>query len=85
MKAEADRERKNKKLEDDFPSAPPPPLSSFVDRGPFELLQPTHRHASTPSVPSITSPKLGLSSPGIATYGPLQCLAISDLIKTAWP
>ncbi|KIJ93721.1 hypothetical protein K443DRAFT_684250 [Laccaria amethystina LaAM-08-1] len=65
-------QRKNKKLEDDFPSAPPPPLSSFVDRGPFELLQPTHRHASTPSVPSITSPKLGLSSPGIATYGPLQ-------------
>lgn len=66
-KAEADREqRKNEKLEDDFPLAPPPPLSYLVERGPSELLQSTHRHASTPSVPSMTSPRLGLSSSGMS-------------------
>nr|GAT56382.1 predicted protein [Mycena chlorophos] len=42
-------------LEDDMPLAPPPPLSYLV-RGEGG------RHASTPSLPSTTSPKFGVSS-----------------------
>ncbi|KAJ7072327.1 hypothetical protein C8F01DRAFT_972448 [Mycena amicta] len=46
-------------LEDDTPLAPPPPLSYLV-RGEGG------RHSSTPSLPSTTSPKFGLSSPGMS-------------------
>ncbi|KAF8893358.1 hypothetical protein BD779DRAFT_1505756 [Infundibulicybe gibba] len=52
--------------EDDLPLAPPPPLSYLVSRGPGELLTPNGRHASTPSLPSIISPKGALSSPGMS-------------------
>ncbi|KAF8161078.1 hypothetical protein B0H34DRAFT_795918 [Crassisporium funariophilum] len=51
---------------DDLPLAPPPPLSYLVDRGPTELHSGNLRHASTPSLPSVTSPKFGLSSPGMS-------------------
>ncbi|KAF9474233.1 hypothetical protein BDN70DRAFT_885073 [Pholiota conissans] len=47
--------------EDDLPLAPPPPLSYLVNRGPGEGGM---RHASTPSLPSIVSPKFG--SPGMS-------------------
>ncbi|KII92385.1 hypothetical protein PLICRDRAFT_154861 [Plicaturopsis crispa FD-325 SS-3] len=51
------------KAEDDLPLAPPPPLSYLVARRPGDV-GPTSRHASTPSLPSITSPKNFSSSPG---------------------
>ncbi|KIJ18873.1 hypothetical protein PAXINDRAFT_166819 [Paxillus involutus ATCC 200175] len=52
--------------DDDLPLAPPPPLSYLVERGPGEHLGSAGgRHASTPSLPSTTSPRNGgLSSPG---------------------
>ncbi|KAJ7170555.1 hypothetical protein C8R43DRAFT_979872 [Mycena crocata] len=49
--------------EDDGPLAPPPPLSYLVNRG---RASEGARHASTPSLPSSTSPKLGLSSTGMS-------------------
>ena len=53
--------------EDDLPLAPPPPLSYLVDRGPTDLLHTgSLRHTSTPSLPSVTSAKIGLSSPGMS-------------------
>ncbi|KAF9244880.1 hypothetical protein BU15DRAFT_41648 [Melanogaster broomeanus] len=54
--------------EDDFPLAPPPPLSYLVERGPGEHLGGAGgRHASTPSLPSTSSPRNGgLSSPGMS-------------------
>ncbi|KAF8210272.1 hypothetical protein K438DRAFT_1903842 [Mycena galopus ATCC 62051] len=51
------------KTEDDGPLAPPPPLSYLVNRG---RASEGGRHSSTPSLPSSTSPKLGLSSPGMS-------------------
>ncbi|KAG8213802.1 hypothetical protein J3R82DRAFT_10514 [Butyriboletus roseoflavus] len=46
--------------DDDSPLAPPPPLSYLVERGPGEHLGGTGaRHASTPSLPSTTSPRNG--------------------------
>ncbi|KAJ7218068.1 hypothetical protein GGX14DRAFT_439572 [Mycena pura] len=48
--------------EDDSPLAPPPSLSYLVNRRAGE----SGRQASTPSLPSITSPKFGLSSPGMS-------------------
>ncbi|KAJ7096323.1 hypothetical protein C8R44DRAFT_374545 [Mycena epipterygia] len=45
--------------EDDGPLAPPPSLSYLVNRG---RASDGGRHASTPSLPSTTSPKVGLSS-----------------------
>ncbi|KAJ7901828.1 hypothetical protein B0H14DRAFT_2668619 [Mycena olivaceomarginata] len=47
---------------DDVPLAPPPPLSYLVNRG---RASEGGRHSSTPSLPS-SSPKLGLSSPGMS-------------------
>lgn len=54
--------------DDDSPLAPPPPLSYLVERGPGEHLGGTGaRHASTPSLPSTTSPRNGaFSSPGMS-------------------
>ncbi|KAF8798729.1 hypothetical protein BYT27DRAFT_7228310 [Phlegmacium glaucopus] len=52
--------------DDDLPLAPPPPLSYLVDRGPTDLLSGGPRHASTPSLPSVTSAKFGLSSAGMS-------------------
>ncbi|KAF8906552.1 hypothetical protein CPB84DRAFT_1704809 [Gymnopilus junonius] len=52
--------------DDDLPLAPPPPLSYLVDRGPTDLQHNGGiRHASTPSLPSVISPKFG-SSPGMS-------------------
>ena len=52
--------------DDDLPLAPPPPLSYLVDRGPSDLHSGGLRHASTPSLPSVTSAKFGLSSSGMS-------------------
>jgi hypothetical protein len=53
--------------DDDLPLAPPPPLSYLVDRGPTEILHSgSMRHTSTPSLPSVTSAKIGLSSSGMS-------------------
>lgn len=49
--------------DDDLPLAPPPPLSYLVDRRPSEMLTTAGRHGSTPSLASVSSPKMGLSSP----------------------
>ncbi|KAF9268854.1 hypothetical protein L218DRAFT_970103 [Marasmius fiardii PR-910] len=46
------------KVEDDFPLAPPPPLSYLVDRMPGER----HAVSSTASLPSTVSPKFGLTT-----------------------
>ncbi|KAF8070156.1 hypothetical protein FPV67DRAFT_1668035 [Lyophyllum atratum] len=55
------------RTEDDLPLAPPPPLSYLVDRGPSDLRSASGRHGSTPSLPSLTSPKLASSaSPGMS-------------------
>lgn len=54
--------------DDDSPLAPPPPLSYLVERGPGEHLGGAGgRHASTPSLPSTTSPRNGgFSSAGMS-------------------
>ncbi|THV05056.1 hypothetical protein K435DRAFT_774051 [Dendrothele bispora CBS 962.96] len=58
---------RSERTEDDLPLAPPPPLSYLVNRGPGEHLSGGGaRHASTPSLPSTTSPKFGLSASGIS-------------------
>ncbi|KAG7098515.1 hypothetical protein E1B28_000459 [Marasmius oreades] len=46
------------KVDDDFPLAPPPPLSYLVDRMPGER----HTSSSTASLPSTVSPKFGLTA-----------------------
>ncbi|KAK7472546.1 hypothetical protein VKT23_000661 [Stygiomarasmius scandens] len=57
---------RTERTDDDLPLAPPPPLSYLVDRGTGEHLGGGARHASTPSLPSTTSPKFGLSASGIS-------------------
>ncbi|PPQ67276.1 hypothetical protein CVT25_005860 [Psilocybe cyanescens] len=57
---------RNEGQEDDLPLAPPPPLSYLVDRGPADLHSGGIRHASTPSLPSVVSPKFGSPSPGMS-------------------
>lgn len=54
--------------DDDSPLAPPPPLSYLVERGPGEHLGGAGaRHASTPSLPSTSSPRNGgFSSAGMS-------------------
>lgn len=57
---------RNEGQDDDLPLAPPPPLSYLVNRGPADLQHNGGmRHASTPSLPSVISPKFG-SSPGMS-------------------
>ena len=52
--------------DDDLPLTPPPPLSYLVDCGPTDLHSGSLRHTSTPSLPSATSAKFGLSSSGMS-------------------
>ena len=53
--------------DDDLPLAPPPPLSYLVNRGPTDLLHSgSLRQTSTPSLPSVMSAKIGLSSSGMS-------------------
>ncbi|CAA7263164.1 unnamed protein product [Cyclocybe aegerita] len=52
--------------DDDLPLAPPPPLSYLVDRKPNDLHSGGMRHTSTPSLPSVVSPKFGASTPGMS-------------------
>ncbi|KIJ67727.1 hypothetical protein HYDPIDRAFT_83284 [Hydnomerulius pinastri MD-312] len=63
-----DSARSQDRNDDDFPLAPPPPLSYLVERGPGEHLGSAGgRHASTPSLPSTSSPRNGaMSSPGMS-------------------
>jgi hypothetical protein len=55
--------------DDDYPLAPPPPLSYLVSRGTGDNTNSALRHVSTPSLPSSVSPNsfplssVGLSSP----------------------
>ncbi|KAH7923738.1 hypothetical protein BV22DRAFT_1092349 [Leucogyrophana mollusca] len=58
--------RSQDRNEDDFPLAPPPPLSYLVERGPGDHITPGARHGSTPSLPSTSSPRNALSSPGMS-------------------
>lgn len=62
--------------EDDLPLAPPPPLSYLVERGPGEHNVPGPRQ-STISLPSITSPKNGFSSPAVSPATPPSSLLLS--------
>ena len=52
--------------DDDFPLAPPPPLSYLVNRSSGEHGGSALRHVSTPSLPSSASPNYPLSSPGLS-------------------
>ncbi|KAF8973288.1 hypothetical protein BDZ97DRAFT_1901048 [Flammula alnicola] len=60
--------------EDDLPLAPPPSLSYLVNRGPADVGM---RHASTPSLPSVVSPKFG--SPGILLPSPASLRRSGDI------
>ena len=51
---------------DDYPLAPPPPLSYLVSRGTGDNGGPALRHVSTPSLPSSVSPNFPLSSAGFS-------------------
>ncbi|KAL4078524.1 hypothetical protein V8B97DRAFT_1865531 [Scleroderma yunnanense] len=61
-----DSVRPPERHDDDFPLTPPPPLSYLVERGPGEHFGGGGRHASTPSLPSTSSPWGGFSSPGMS-------------------
>ncbi|THH21349.1 hypothetical protein EW146_g191 [Bondarzewia mesenterica] len=52
--------------DDDYPLAPPPPLSYLVNRSSGEHSAPALRHVSTPSLPSSASPNYPLSSAGVS-------------------
>ena len=52
--------------DDDYPLAPPPPLSYLVSRGTGDNGGPALRHVSTPSLPSSVSPNFPLSSAGFS-------------------
>ena len=73
--------------DDDLPLAPPPPLSYLVDRGPTDLLHSgSLRHTSTPSLPSVTSAKIGLSSPGMSPpTAPSSILPSPTSLRPAGP
>lgn len=58
------------RLEDDFPLAPPPPLSYLVDRRNGDLFMSNGRHSSTPSLPSSTSNKIIGPLPGMSPPTP---------------
>ena len=62
-----DQSQRQNGQDDDFPLTPPPPLSYLVDRGPVEMqTNGNMRHTSNPSLPSLTSPKFGISSSGMS-------------------
>lgn len=73
--------------DDDLPLAPPPPLSYLVDRGPTDLLHSgSLRHTSTPSLPSVTSAKIGLSSSGMSPpTAPSSLLPSPTSLRPAGP
>jgi hypothetical protein len=52
--------------DDDYPLAPPPPLSYLVSRGTGDNASSALRHVSTPSLPSSVSPNHPLSSVGMS-------------------
>jgi hypothetical protein len=52
--------------DDDYPLAPPPPLSYLVSRGTGDNASSALRHVSTPSLPSSVSPNYPLSSAGMS-------------------
>ena len=52
--------------DDDYPLAPPPPLSYLVSRGTGDNASSALRHVSTPSLPSSVSPNHPLSSAGMS-------------------
>ncbi|KAI0051907.1 hypothetical protein FA95DRAFT_1602388 [Auriscalpium vulgare] len=52
--------------DDDYPLAPPPPLSYLVGRSTGEHGGNALRHVSTPSLPSSVSPNYALSSAGVS-------------------
>ncbi|KAI0305703.1 hypothetical protein B0F90DRAFT_1815286 [Multifurca ochricompacta] len=52
--------------DDDYPLAPPPPLSYLVGRGTGDNGGSALRHVSTPSLPSSASPNYPLSSAGMS-------------------
>jgi len=52
--------------DDDYPLAPPPPLSYLVSRGTGDNGGSALRHVSTPSLPSSASPNYPLSSSGMS-------------------
>ncbi|KAF8274444.1 hypothetical protein EI94DRAFT_1794235 [Lactarius quietus] len=52
--------------DDDYPLAPPPPLSYLVSRGTGDNGGAALRHVSTPSLPSSASPNFPLSSSGFS-------------------
>ena len=52
--------------DDDYPLAPPPPLSYLVSRGTGDNASSALRHVSTPSLPSSVSPNYPLSSVGMS-------------------
>ncbi|KAI9463562.1 hypothetical protein BJY52DRAFT_1115298 [Lactarius psammicola] len=52
--------------DDDYPLAPPPPLSYLVSRGTGDNGGSALRHVSTPSLPSSASPNYPLSSAGMS-------------------
>ena len=52
--------------DDDYPLAPPPPLSYLVSRGTGDNASSALRHVSTPSLPSSASPNYPLSSVGMS-------------------
>lgn len=52
--------------DDDYPLAPPPPLSYLVSRGTGDNGSSALRHVSTPSLPSLASPNYPLSSAGFS-------------------
>ncbi len=53
--------------DDDYPLAPPPPLSYLVSRGTGDNASSALRHVSTPSLPSSVSPNYALSSVGMSS------------------
>ncbi|KIL66181.1 hypothetical protein M378DRAFT_403716 [Amanita muscaria Koide BX008] len=62
--------RSNDKVEDDFPLAPPPPLSYLVDRSNGDLPITNGRQASTSSLPSMASLRLGGNPAGMSPPTP---------------
>lgn len=61
QKHAADKPRSLERHEDDYPLAPPPPLSYLVDRGPMD-----HRHVSSmPSLPSTSTGNYSAASPAM--------------------
>ena len=72
--------------DDDLPLAPPPPLSYLVDRGPTDLHSGSLRLTSTPSLPSVTSAKIGLSSSGMSPpTAPSSILPSPTSLRPAGP